>query len=247
MHSRYRRRRFPWRCATAAGGRIPRERIREHARALGYIYNRRAANLKDLALRHRQCRRARHHEPVLCRILRSIETSSTAATANLSAVQPLRPDRQAAQFHRHAAHSGADGVIMSPAISTPAEDIKLAEDNGLPAVLIAHDPSRAPMFPCSAVTMPMASGSQPIYPDLAGASPHRHDQRHRPDLDRPRPLSRLCRGNGRCGRKQTKAVVRLPGPRTRSRRLRIGRAIPGAEGQADGGGVLLERPGRDPG
>lgn len=33
---------------------------------------------------------------------------------------------------------GADGVIMSPAIGTPAADIALAEDNGLPAVLIAR-------------------------------------------------------------------------------------------------------------
>ena len=34
---------------------------------------------------------------------------------------------------------GADGVIMSPAIDTPASDIIMAEENGLPAVLIARD------------------------------------------------------------------------------------------------------------
>ena len=34
---------------------------------------------------------------------------------------------------------GADGVIMSPAIGTPPEDILIAEENGLPAVLIARD------------------------------------------------------------------------------------------------------------
>lgn len=33
---------------------------------------------------------------------------------------------------------GADGVIMSPAIGTPPEDIRVAEENGLPAVLIAR-------------------------------------------------------------------------------------------------------------
>src|SRR5690606_38413649 len=33
---------------------------------------------------------------------------------------------------------GADGVIMSPAIGTPASDILMAEENGLPAVLIAR-------------------------------------------------------------------------------------------------------------
>src|SRR4029079_377133 len=33
---------------------------------------------------------------------------------------------------------GADGVIMSPAIGTPREDIVMAEENGLPAVLIAR-------------------------------------------------------------------------------------------------------------
>ena len=33
---------------------------------------------------------------------------------------------------------GGDSVIMSPAIGTPPENIRLAEDNGMPAVLIAH-------------------------------------------------------------------------------------------------------------
>jgi DNA-binding LacI/PurR family transcriptional regulator len=33
---------------------------------------------------------------------------------------------------------GGDGVIMSPAIGTPASDIRLAEDNGMPAILIAR-------------------------------------------------------------------------------------------------------------
>lgn len=43
---------------------------------------------------------------------------------------------------------GADGVIMSPAIGTPAEDIQLAEDNGLPVVLIARSVEgvHAPVF-----------------------------------------------------------------------------------------------------
>jgi DNA-binding LacI/PurR family transcriptional regulator len=33
---------------------------------------------------------------------------------------------------------GADGVIMSPAIGTPSSDVVMAEQNGLPAVLIAR-------------------------------------------------------------------------------------------------------------
>lgn len=43
---------------------------------------------------------------------------------------------------------GADGVIMSPAIGTPPEDIRLAEDNGLPVVLIARTVENAavPVF-----------------------------------------------------------------------------------------------------
>src|SRR5690606_9833782 len=43
---------------------------------------------------------------------------------------------------------GADGVIMSPAIGTPPEDIQLAEDNGLPVVLIARSVEgvHAPVF-----------------------------------------------------------------------------------------------------
>jgi DNA-binding LacI/PurR family transcriptional regulator len=43
---------------------------------------------------------------------------------------------------------GADGVIMSPAIGTPVEDINMAEDNGLPVVLIARsvEGANAPVF-----------------------------------------------------------------------------------------------------
>jgi DNA-binding LacI/PurR family transcriptional regulator len=33
---------------------------------------------------------------------------------------------------------GGDGVIMSPAIGTPLEDVKLAEQNGMPAILVAR-------------------------------------------------------------------------------------------------------------
>lgn len=43
---------------------------------------------------------------------------------------------------------GADGVIMSPAIGTPPEDIIVAEENGLPAVLIARtvEGAQVPVF-----------------------------------------------------------------------------------------------------
>src|SRR5690606_18291787 len=43
---------------------------------------------------------------------------------------------------------GADGVNMSPAIATPAADILMAEENGLPAVLIARSVENAdvPVF-----------------------------------------------------------------------------------------------------
>ncbi len=43
---------------------------------------------------------------------------------------------------------GADGVIMSPAIDTPVSDIRMAEDNGLPVVLVVRTVSGAdvPVF-----------------------------------------------------------------------------------------------------
>jgi DNA-binding LacI/PurR family transcriptional regulator len=43
---------------------------------------------------------------------------------------------------------GADGVIMSPAIGTPAEDIRQVEENGLPVVLIARsvEGAEVPVF-----------------------------------------------------------------------------------------------------
>ncbi len=37
---------FLWRCVTAVGGIRHREKIKDQARALGYIYNRRAASLR---------------------------------------------------------------------------------------------------------------------------------------------------------------------------------------------------------
>ncbi len=41
---------------------VTRDKIKEQARALGYIYNRRAAKSQDVRFGIIGCRRARHHE-----------------------------------------------------------------------------------------------------------------------------------------------------------------------------------------
>lgn len=115
-----------------------RERIKEHARALGYIYNRRAASLRTS--RSGIVGVVVHDimNPFFAEILRSIETELDRSRQTFLLSNHYDQIDKQRNFIDTLLQLGADGVIMSPAIGTPAEDIKLAEDNGLPAVLIAR-------------------------------------------------------------------------------------------------------------
>ena len=76
--------------------------------------------------------------PFFAEILRSIETELDRSRQTFLLSNHYDQLEKQRTFLDTLLQLGADGVIMSPAIGTPAEDIALAEGNGLPAVLIAR-------------------------------------------------------------------------------------------------------------
>ncbi|OYR21757.1 LacI family DNA-binding transcriptional regulator [Brucella thiophenivorans] len=125
-----------------------REKIKEHARAIGYIYNRRAASLRTS--RSGIVGVVVHDimNPFFAEILRSIETELDRSRQTFILSNHYDQLEKQRTFMDTLLQLGADGVIMSPAIGTPPEDIQLAEDNGLPVVLIARSVEgvHAPVF-----------------------------------------------------------------------------------------------------
>jgi DNA-binding LacI/PurR family transcriptional regulator len=115
-----------------------RERIKEHARETGYIYNRRAASLRTS--RSGIVGVVVHDimNPFYAEILRSVETELDRSRQTFLLSNHYDQLEKQRTFIDTLLQLGADGVIMSPAIGTPAADIALAEDNGLPTVLIAR-------------------------------------------------------------------------------------------------------------
>ncbi|MEO3384720.1 LacI family DNA-binding transcriptional regulator [Mesorhizobium sp. CAU 1741] len=115
-----------------------RDRIKEHARTIGYIYNRRAASLRTS--RSGIVGVVVHDimNPFFAEILRSIESELDRSRQTFLLSNHYDQLEKQRTFIDTLLQLGADGVIMSPAIGTPCEDIALAEGNGLPAVLIAR-------------------------------------------------------------------------------------------------------------
>ncbi len=115
-----------------------RERIKEHARTIGYIYNRRAASLRTS--RSGIVGVVVHDimNPFFAEILRSIESELDRSRQTFLLSNHYDQLEKQRTFIDTLLQLGADGVIMSPAIGTPSADIQLAEANGLPAVLIAR-------------------------------------------------------------------------------------------------------------
>ena len=169
-----------------------RDRIKEHARAIGYIYNRRAASLRTS--RSGIVGVVVHDimNPFFAEILRSIESELDRSRQTFILSNHYDQLEKQRKFIDTLLQLGADGVIMSPAIGTPPEDILMAEENGLPAVLIARyvEGAGVPVFRGDDA-YGIGACDQPS--DLARPQAHRHDRRHRPDLDRARPLPGLCR------------------------------------------------------
>ncbi|WP_032450535.1 LacI family DNA-binding transcriptional regulator, partial [Brucella pinnipedialis] len=125
-----------------------REKIKEHARAIGYIYNRRAASLRTSRSGIVGVVVRDIINPFFAEILKSIETELDRSRQTFILSNHYDQLDKQRTFMDTLLQLGADGVIMSPAIGTPAEDIQLAEDNGLPVVLIARSVEgvHAPVF-----------------------------------------------------------------------------------------------------
>jgi len=116
-----------------------RQRIKEYARNIGYIYNRRAASLRTS--RSGIIGVVVHDimNPFYAEILRSIEGELDRSRQTFLLSNHYDQLEKQRTFIDTLLQLGADGIIMSPAIGTPAEDVRMAEENGLPTVLIARD------------------------------------------------------------------------------------------------------------
>ncbi|TPW30678.1 LacI family DNA-binding transcriptional regulator [Pararhizobium mangrovi] len=115
-----------------------RERIKEKARALGYIYNRRAASLRTrrsgiIGVVVRDI-----INPFYAEILGAIESELDRSRQTFILSNHYDSVEKQRNFIETLLQLGGDGVIMSPAIGTPAADIRLAEENGMPAILVAR-------------------------------------------------------------------------------------------------------------
>lgn len=117
---------------------VTRERIKEQARTSGYIYNRRAASLRTS--RSGIVGVCVHDimNPFFGEILKSIENELDRHRQTFVLCNHYDDLTKQRSFVDTMLQLGADGLIMSPAIGTPASDIRLAEENDLPVVLIAR-------------------------------------------------------------------------------------------------------------
>ena len=117
---------------------VTRDKIKEQARALGYIYNRRAASLRTS--RSGIIGVVVHDimNPFYGEILKAIESELDRSRHTFILSNHYDNVEKQRNFIETLLQLGGDGVIMSPAIGTPPEDIRLAEDNGLPAILVAR-------------------------------------------------------------------------------------------------------------
>ncbi len=115
-----------------------RDRIKDHARAIGYIYNRRAASLRTSRSGIVGVTVHDIMNPFYAEILRSIESELDRSRQTFLLCNHYDNVEKQRSFLETLLQLGADGVIMSPAIGTPPEDIELAETNALPVVLVAR-------------------------------------------------------------------------------------------------------------
>lgn len=115
-----------------------RERIKAHAREIGYIYNRRAASLRTSRSGILGVVVHDIMNPFFAEILRSIERELDRSRQTFLLSNHYDQLEKQRNFIDTLLQLGADGVIMSPAIGTPASDIRICEENGMPVVLIAR-------------------------------------------------------------------------------------------------------------
>ncbi|WP_078707184.1 LacI family DNA-binding transcriptional regulator [Consotaella salsifontis] len=115
-----------------------RERIKEEARASGYIYNRRAASLRTSKSGIIGVCVHDMMNPFYGEILTAIERELDRQQHTFILCNHYDQLAKQRAFIDTMLQLGADGMIMSPAIGTPAADIRLAEENDLPVTLVAR-------------------------------------------------------------------------------------------------------------
>lgn len=115
-----------------------RERVKAHALEMGYIYNRRAASLRTSKSGILGVVVHDIMNPFYGEILRSIEMELDRSRQTFILSNHYDRVEKQRDFLETLMQLGADGVIMSPAIDTPKEDMDLLTKNGLPTVFIAR-------------------------------------------------------------------------------------------------------------
>lgn len=115
-----------------------RERIKQQALDSGYIYNRRAASLRTSKSGIVGVCVADILNPFFGEILKAIEDELDRHRQTFVLCNHYDQLAKQRAFVDTMLQFGADGLIMSPAIGTPASDIHLAEEHDLPVTLIAR-------------------------------------------------------------------------------------------------------------
>ncbi len=115
-----------------------REKIKDQARALGYIYNRRAASLRTSRSGIIGVIVHDIMNPFYAEILKAIESELDRSQHTFILSNHYDSVEKQRNFIETMLQLGGDGIIMSPAIGTPKIDLELAEENGMPVILVAR-------------------------------------------------------------------------------------------------------------
>lgn len=113
-------------------------KVKAYAQDIGYIYNRRAASLRTqksgiIGVVVRDI-----INPFYSEILGAIETELDRSKQTFLLSNHYDNVEKQRDFLETLLQLGADGVILSPAINTPLEDIERLRKNGLPMVFVAR-------------------------------------------------------------------------------------------------------------
>lgn len=115
-----------------------KRKVKAYAQEIGYIYNRRAASLRTqksgiLGVVVRDI-----INPFYSEILGAIEKELDRSNQTFLLSNHYDDVAKQRDFLETLLQLGADGIILSPAIDTPPEDIERLRKNGLPVVFVAR-------------------------------------------------------------------------------------------------------------
>lgn len=115
-----------------------RETVKAKAREIGYIYNRRAASLRTSRSGIVGVIVHSIMNPFYAEILGAVEGELDRGRQKFILSNHYDNLEKQRTFIDTLLQLGADGVIMSPALGTPVDDLEMCERHGLPVVLIAR-------------------------------------------------------------------------------------------------------------